>query len=112
MKPLKILSLGAGVQSTTLLLLAERGELERPDRAIFADTGWEPPSGTITTRDRYAVVNGDYMRMLTAQECRAAMGFPAEYALPRSHKLAVHMLGNAVCPPVARELVRQVLEVA
>lgn len=39
---MKILSLGAGVQSTVLALLAEHGELEKPDAAIFADTGWEP----------------------------------------------------------------------
>lgn len=39
---LRVLSLGAGVQSTTLLLMALRGEIERPDCAIFADTGWEP----------------------------------------------------------------------
>lgn len=40
------LSLGAGVQSTVLALMAERGEhgLQKPDVAIFADTGWEPPS--------------------------------------------------------------------
>lgn len=36
------LSLGAGVQSTTLALLAEEGVLPKPDMAIFADTGWEP----------------------------------------------------------------------
>jgi len=36
------LSLGAGVQSTALLLLAAEGVLPRPDVAIFADTGWEP----------------------------------------------------------------------
>lgn len=39
---LTILSLGAGVQSTTVALLAAHGELRRPDRAIFADTGSEP----------------------------------------------------------------------
>lgn len=39
---LTALSLGAGVQSTTLALLAEEGILPRPDVAIFADTGWEP----------------------------------------------------------------------
>ena len=38
----KILSLGAGVQSSTMALMAEHGELETPDCAIFADTGWEP----------------------------------------------------------------------
>lgn len=40
---MKILSLGAGVQSTTLALMAASGELgDMPDAAIFADTGWEP----------------------------------------------------------------------
>lgn len=38
---LKVLSLGAGVQSSTLLLMACKGEIEKPDVAIFADTGWE-----------------------------------------------------------------------
>ncbi len=38
-----MLSLGAGVQSTTVLLMALHGEFAaRPDCAIFADTGWEP----------------------------------------------------------------------
>lgn len=39
---LRVLSLGAGVQSTTLALLAERGVIDKPDVAIFADTHWEP----------------------------------------------------------------------
>lgn len=39
---LRILSLGAGVQSTTLLLLAAEGRIGPLDHAIFADTGWEP----------------------------------------------------------------------
>lgn len=39
---LRILSLGAGVQSTTLALLAAEGRLPRLDAAVFADTGWEP----------------------------------------------------------------------
>jgi len=38
---MKVLSLGAGVQSSTLLLMACKGEIEKPDVAIFADTGWE-----------------------------------------------------------------------
>ncbi|HWN72806.1 MAG TPA: hypothetical protein VNN15_03245 [Solirubrobacterales bacterium] len=41
--PLHVLSLGAGVQSTTVALMATAGELEPvPDCAIFADTGEEP----------------------------------------------------------------------
>lgn len=39
---MKILSLGAGVQSSTLALMAEHGEIDRPDYAIFADTQSEP----------------------------------------------------------------------
>jgi len=39
---LSVLSLGAGVQSTTLALMAAHGETPMPDCAIFADTGWEP----------------------------------------------------------------------
>ena len=38
----RILSLGAGVQSSTLALMIAHGELEPVDAAIFADTGWEP----------------------------------------------------------------------
>ena len=41
--PFRILSLGAGVQSSVLALMADREEydLPRPNLAIFADTGWE-----------------------------------------------------------------------
>lgn len=43
MEPLVTLSLGAGVQSTTMALMAAKGELDpAPSCAIFADTGWEP----------------------------------------------------------------------
>jgi hypothetical protein len=38
-----IISLGAGVQSSTMALMAAHGEITpMPDCAIFADTGWEP----------------------------------------------------------------------
>lgn len=39
---LRLLSLGAGVQSTVLALMAADGTLAGLDGAIFADTGWEP----------------------------------------------------------------------
>lgn len=43
MADLRVLSLGAGVQSTTMALMAAHGEIEpMPDFAIFADTGAEP----------------------------------------------------------------------
>lgn len=63
------------------------------------------PVGTITTRDRWGVVDGSRTRMLTKEECRDAMGFPSDYILPAAHRDAVHMLGNAVCPPAARDVI-------
>jgi len=42
---MNIVSLGAGVQSSVMALMANEGILTpRPDCAIFADTGWEPPA--------------------------------------------------------------------
>jgi DNA (cytosine-5)-methyltransferase 1 len=65
------------------------------------------PIGTITTRDRWSVVNGDHMRMITKHEAAAAMGFPEDTVLPPSHKLALHMLGNAVPPKAAQVVINE-----
>lgn len=66
------------------------------------------PIGTITTRARWAVIDGDRMRMLTVAESRRAMGFRDSYQLPNRVAEAIHMLGNAVCPPVARDVIQAV----
>ena len=42
MRTLRMLSLGAGVQSTTLALMHHEGTIEPFEHIIFADTGWEP----------------------------------------------------------------------
>ena len=42
MKKLRVLSLGAGVQSSTLALMIEKGEVPMVDCAIFSDTMSEP----------------------------------------------------------------------
>ena len=42
---LRVISLGAGVQSSVMALMASDGTFgDMPDVAIFADTGWEPPA--------------------------------------------------------------------
>ena len=66
------------------------------------------PIGTITTRDRWAIVDGDRMRMLTADENLLAMSFPVDTKRPANHRLTVHMAGNAV-PPVAGQRIIQAL---
>lgn len=45
MRRLSVISLGGGVQSSVMALMAGEGAFETvPDYAIFADTHWEPPS--------------------------------------------------------------------
>jgi DNA (cytosine-5)-methyltransferase 1 len=93
------------------------------------------PLDTVTTRDRFGLVVVDGvehaivdigMRMLTPRELARAQGFPDDYALdvelvgvrhwnaktkthiknPRLSKTAqVRLIGNSVCPPLARALV-------
>jgi DNA (cytosine-5)-methyltransferase 1 len=70
------------------------------------------PIGTVTTKDRYALIEGKEMRMLNVNEYRRAMAFPDSYILPKSSTLAKHMLGNAVCPPVATAILEAVKEAA
>ncbi len=41
-QPLRVLSLGAGVQSSTVAMMMKHGEIEKADAMIFADTGAEP----------------------------------------------------------------------
>ncbi len=62
------------------------------------------PLGTITTRDRWGLVDGNRMRMLQLDELKPIMGFPSGYSLPGTRRQGIHLLGDAVCPPVARDL--------
>lgn len=101
-------------RSRNTLARIEAGRRRHGDRFVApyygsgsGETGrsLDRPLGTVTTRARWAVIDGDRMRMLTTDESRAAMGFPACYRLPERHAEAVHLLGNAVCPPVAADII-------
>lgn len=70
------------------------------------------PVGTITTLDRWSIINGDYMRMLQPSEIRSAMGFRPDYDLPDTRREAIHLMGNAVCPPVAADILNEIKRVA
>ncbi len=41
---IEVLNLGAGVQSSAVLLMSIEGVLPKLDCAVFADTRWEPPA--------------------------------------------------------------------
>lgn len=100
-------------RATATLARVANGRARHGQRFLTAYYGNEAggrslqrPIGTITTRDRWAIVDGERMRMLSVQECRRAMGFPAGYILPAQHRLAIHLLGNAVCPPVVTDIIQ------
>jgi DNA (cytosine-5)-methyltransferase 1 len=69
---------------------------------------------TITTLDRFALVKpfrgGHVMRMLQVPELKRAMGIPMSFHLgDGSRRERIHLIGNAVCPPVMRAIVRSVV---
>ena len=76
--------------------------------------GWQSldvPLRTVTTLDRFALVtptkDGHQMRMLQVPELRKAMGFPPSFKLAHgTRRDQIKMLGNGVCPPVMRAIVR------
>jgi DNA (cytosine-5)-methyltransferase 1 len=107
-----------GRAAATLARIAN-GRRQHGDRFLTAFYGatkggrsLSRPIGTITTRDRWAVIDGDRMRMLMVDEAREAMGFPADYRLPEQPRDAMHMLGNAVPPVAACEVITALKEAA
>lgn len=106
-------------RAAATLVRIERGRRELGRRFLMGYYGsWKTgrslakPIGTLTTLDRWALVDGDRMRMLTPDEIRTGMGFPVDYQLPTQRRLAIHLLGNAVCPPVAADLLAQIQRAA
>jgi len=66
------------------------------------------PIGTITTKARWLLVDGERCRMLTVREIQSAMVFPPSYKLPSRIDQAIHLLGNAVPPPMPKHLIQQI----
>lgn len=64
------------------------------------------PIGTLTTKARWAVIDGDRMRMVMASEGRALQGFPTGYQLPTNEATAWTLIGNAVAPVVAADVIK------
>ena len=105
---------------------AERGFAEVGDNKPFllvyygsdGGGGWQRlnrPLRTITTVDRFALVkpdpkHGHVMRMLQVPELKAAMGMPPKMKIEQgTRRDRIKMIGNAVCPPVMRQVVKQLV---
>lgn len=72
------------------------------------------PIRTITTKDQWILVDGDQYRPLTMREYARGQGFNDAYRWPDGLSRADTLkgLGNAVPPPVARDVVMAVAEAA
>jgi DNA (cytosine-5)-methyltransferase 1 len=102
-------------RSEATLRRYENGRRDLGERFLMAYFGKEKggrpldkPMGSVLTRDRYALVDGDRMRMFTKHEYLRACGFREDYILPRQHKAAVFMLGNCVSPPVMQHVLTSI----
>ena len=120
----------AGRASATLKR-AERGFQALGEEASFllvyygsdGGGGWQTlnrPLRTITTLDRFALVQHDghepRMRMLQVPELKRAMGFNEDFKLPVGippnrivRRDRIRLLGNGVCPPVMKAVVKSLI---
>lgn len=74
-------SMGAGVQSTTIALLAANGIIEKPRYAVFSDTGWEPP-GVYTHLEK---LDAEVLKPCGIELVRVANGNLREEAIDTSY---------------------------
>lgn len=72
------------------------------------------PIRTITTKDQWALVDGDRYRPLTIRETARAMGFPDSYAWPSGATRGdvITGLGGAVPPDLAARVIARALDAA
>jgi DNA (cytosine-5)-methyltransferase 1 len=116
--------LRAPKRATATLERADRGisvmGIEKPFLLVYYGSdgggGWQKlnrPLRTITTVDRFALVkpdtqHGHVMRMLQVPELQAAMGMPVKMKLEAgTRRDRIKMIGNAVCPPVMRSVIKK-----
>lgn len=64
---IKVLSTGCGVQSTAIQLMAQHGELPKPDVLIWADTGDEPTDVVAWQKELQRMAEANGMRWVTTK---------------------------------------------
>jgi DNA (cytosine-5)-methyltransferase 1 len=78
----------------------------------------EPVKTLVSTYHKIQRLTGTFvkdgptgMRLLTRDECRAIMGFPASFEIPAwvSRTQAYRQFGNSVAPPVVREVAKRLI---
>lgn len=72
----------------------------------------DAPIGTITCTNKHSLVIGDKIRPLSIRELAAAQSFSPNYIWPESATATKEMIGNAVPPLMAKEVIQAVLKAA
>ncbi len=92
---IRVLSLGAGVQSTAVAILAARGDLPALDAAIFSDTGWEPA----VVYEHLARLDREVLRPAGIPLRRVSAGNIRDDALDPEHRFAsMPLYVRSPCP--------------
>lgn len=108
-------------KATATQARVRRGRREFGDRFVMPYYGGgsgltgrslDRPIGTITTKNRWGIVDGDRMRMASREENRDFMGFGVDAILPAGVTEATFMLGNGVVPFVARDYINALRKAA
>lgn len=81
-------------------------DLDKPCKTIISTYDHQPRL-FVCVRN----ANGFYLRMLTVDEVKQIQGFPEDYAVRGSVKEQYVQVGNAVPPPVIKQVLEKVLEV-
>jgi len=87
---MQVLSYGAGVQSTALILLALEGRHEKPDLVVFADTGSERPRTYETVKQVSRLCRTGGIEFITV---RADSKLHEDYR----ERETLPMIGQAIC---------------
>ena len=111
---IRVISLGAGGQSSVMSLMAARGELEMPDAAIFADTQWEPKEvyDHLNWLEEqlpfpvYRVTHGDIRKMSleTVEEAVYRPSIPLYVASPQKSMAPRQCTANFKIKPIQKKV--------
>lgn len=80
---------------------------KQPNR-IYSIEGIHPALPSQETSGRFWIYDGNRVRKLTIKECYRLMGFPENFIRASSITEQYKQIGNSVCIPMIREIIRQI----
>lgn len=97
---------GAGVRPGTEHL----SRVHKQPNRIYSSDGLHPALPSQETSGRFWIYDEGTVRKLTINECYRLMGFPDSYQKISNTNELYKQIGNSVCVPMVKEVVKQVKE--